>query len=177
MHRAGAYLQGERWSEEGNDSAVLRSVELAARETRSPLERLETALHPWVSFAIMPLFALANAGVPLHFADFREPVAVAVMIGLVVGKPVGILGLSWLAVRLGVARLTAGVNWSVLAAGGILAGIGFTMALFIASLALEGSLLNAAKVGILSASVLCATGVALLFWLLPQPSQAERSAV
>jgi NhaA family Na+:H+ antiporter len=156
---------------------ILRSVELAARETRSPLERLETALHAWVSFAIMPLFALANAGVPIHFADFREPIATAVMIGLVVGKPVGIVGLSWLAVRFGVAWLPVGVNWSILAAGGVLAGIGFTMALFIASLALEEGLLNAAKVGILSASALCAvTGVALLFWLLPQPSQSERSA-
>jgi len=118
----------------------------------------------------MPLFALANAGVSINVTDFREPVAVAVMVGLGVGKPIGIVSFSWLAVRVGIARLPAGVNWSILAAGGILAGIGFTMALFIASLALEGVLLNAAKVGILSGSALSAViGSLLLFWLLPKP--------
>ena len=118
----------------------------------------------------MPLFALANAGVAINFSDFREPVAVAVMVGLGVGKPIGIVSFSWLAVRLGIAKLPDGVNWSVFAASGILAGIGFTMALFIASLALEDVLLNAAKVGILSVSALCAViGSLLLFWLLPKP--------
>jgi NhaA family Na+:H+ antiporter len=178
VHRFAAYLQGERWGGDGGDRAVLRSVELAARETLSPLERLETALHPWVSFVIMPIFALANAGVPINLRDFREPVAAAVMVGLVVGKPLGIAGCSWLAVRFGIARLPERVTWSVLTAGGILAGIGFTMALFIAGLALEGGLLNAAKVGTLSASTLCAvTGVLLLFWRLPQPAPSERSIV
>jgi NhaA family Na+:H+ antiporter len=110
--------------------------------------------------------------------DFGEPVAVAVMVGLGVGKPVGIVSFSWLAVRMGIAKLPEGVSWSVLAAGGILAGIGFTMALFIASLALEGALLNAAKVGILSGSALSAvTGSLLLLWLLPKPvSSAGRPA-
>lgn len=174
VQKFAAYLQGERWSGEGRNHVALCSVELAARETLSPLERLESALHPWVSFVIMPIFALANAGVQLNLIDFREPVAVAVLIGLAVGKPVGIVGSSWLAVRLGVARLPDGVNWSVLTAGGILAGIGFTMALFIAGLTLEGRLLNAAKVGILTASALCAViGVVLLFRLLPKPPPSE----
>jgi NhaA family Na+:H+ antiporter len=174
VQKFAAYLQGEHWSSEDRNHVALCSVELAVRETLSPLERLETALHPWVSFVIMPIFALANAGVQLNLIDFREPVAVAVLIGLAVGKPVGIVGSSWLAVRLGVARLPDGVNWSVLTAGGILAGIGFTMALFIAGLALEGRLLNAAKVGILSASALCAViGVVLLFRLLPKPPPSE----
>lgn len=168
-----AYVEGERWNNDGKDHAALRDVRVAAREVLSPLERLETALHPWVSFVIMPLFALANAGVSINFTDFREPVAVAVMVGLGVGKPVGIVSFSWLAVRVGIAKLPEGVSWSVLAAGGILAGIGFTMALFIAGLALEGALLNAAKVGILSGSALCAAiGSLLLFWLLPKPASS-----
>ena len=172
------YIHGERWSGAGKYQQAVQAIEVAARETLSPLERLEIALHPWVSFVIMPLFALANAGVAINFSDFRDPVAVAVMVGLGVGKPIGIVSFSWLAVRLGIAKLPDGVNWRVLAAGGILAGIGFTMALFIASLALEGALLNAAKVGILSVSALCAViGSLLLFWLLPKPiSSAGRIA-
>ncbi len=165
-----AYVEGERWSNEGKNHAALRDIQVAAREILSPLERLETALHPWVSFVIMPLFALANAGVAINVMDFGEPVAIAVMVGLGVGKPVGIVSFSWLAVRVGIAKLPEGVNWSILTAGGILAGIGFTMALFIAGLALEGVLLNAAKVGILSGSALSAViGTLLLFWLLPRP--------
>lgn len=165
-----AYVQGERWNNGERDHGALRAIEVAARETLSPLERLEIGLHPWVSFVIMPLFALANAGVSINFMDFREPVAVAVMVGLGVGKPVGIVSFSWIAVRVGIAKLPEGVSWSILAAGGVLAGIGFTMALFIADLALEGVLLNAAKVGILSGSALCAVvGSLLLFWLLPKP--------
>lgn len=178
VQQFGAYVQGERWNNGERDPATLRAIEVAARETLSPLERLEIALHPWVSFVIMPLFALANAGVAINVMDFGEPVAVAVMVGLGVGKPVGIVGFSWLAVRLGIARLPVGVNWGVLTAGGVLAGIGFTMALFIASLALDGVLLNAAKVGILSGSALSAViGSLLLFWLLPKPvSSASRTA-
>src|SRR4029077_216342 len=99
-------------------------------ETVSPLEYLESTLHPWVSFVIMPVFARANAGVPLHLASFLDPVAPAVPAGLVVGKPVGILLFSWLAVRAGVARLPDAVGWRAVAGGGCLAGIGFTMALF-----------------------------------------------
>jgi len=89
----------------------------------SPLEYLERGLHPWVSFVVMPVFALANAGVAFHPRDVTDPVAVAVAAGLVVGKPVGIVVASWLAVRTGVARLPAGVGWGALAGAGLLAGI------------------------------------------------------
>lgn len=165
-----AYVQGDPWSNGGKDPKALRAIAVAARETLSPLERLETALHPWVSFVIMPLFALANAGVSINLSDFREPVAVAVMVGLAVGKPVGIVSFSWLAVWVGIAKLPEGVSWSIFTAGGILAGIGFTMALFIAGLALENTLLNAAKVGILSGSAVAAVfGSLLLLWFLPKP--------
>jgi NhaA family Na+:H+ antiporter len=143
-------------------------------ETLSPLERLETALHPWVSFGILPLFAFANAGVPVRAGAFANPVAIAVILGLMLGKPIGITLFSWLAVRTGLSRRPADISWGVLAAGGVLAGIGFTMSLFITGLALEESLQDAAKVGILSASTLCAAiGTALLLWLLPRPSQSR----
>jgi len=135
-----------------------------AHETVSPLDRLETALHPWVAFGIMPLFALANAGVGIDLSALGSPVAVAVAIGLVVGKPLGILAFSWAAVRLGLARLPTGVSWRVLLGAGCLAGIGFTMSLFIAGLvALKGDLLDAGKAGILTGSVVSAAlGTTLL---------------
>jgi NhaA family Na+:H+ antiporter len=168
----GAFLQGGSWEAAHERQALLQSVEQSARETMSPLERLETTLHPWVSFAIMPLFALANAGVPIRADAFTDSVTVAVIAGLVVGKPLGIALLSWLAVRSGLAQLPQGVSWGVVTAGGILAGIGFTMSLFIAGLALNDPILDAAKVGILAASILCAVlGTSLLLWLLPGQPQ------
>ena len=100
----------------------------------------------------MPVFALANAGVAFELADFADPVAVAVAVGLVVGKPLGVVVVSWLAVRAGWAQLPEGIDWSIMVGAGFLAGIGFTMALFIAGLALDGDTLDAAKVGILGAS-------------------------
>ena len=131
-------------------------MERAARGSISPLERFETACTRWVGFAIMPLFALANAGVRFEPADLADPVAVAVMLGLVIGKPIGILLFSWLAVKTGLARLPIGVTWAAVAGGGFSAGIGFTMAIFIAGLALQGAMLGAAKVGILAGSVVSA---------------------
>ena len=118
----------------------------------------------------MPLFALANAGIPISFADFGNPVSVAVFIGFVLGKPLGIATFSWLAVRWGVAIRPTDVSWGALAASGVLAGIGFTMALLIADLAFSKSLLNAVKLGILCASIVSAVaGLALLRWLSPKP--------
>jgi NhaA family Na+:H+ antiporter len=177
VHKLGGFLQGDSSRVAHERQAVLRSVERAARETISPLERLETALHPWVGFVIMPLFAFANAGVPIEVGAFTESVAVAVVVGLGVGKPLGIVLFSWIAVRAGLAKLPDGVSWGILAAGGVLAGIGFTMSLFIAGLALTDRLLDAAKIGILSGSALCAVlGMALLLWLLPKPAPAGSGA-
>jgi NhaA family Na+:H+ antiporter len=130
-------------------------------------------LHPWVGFVIMPIFALANAGVPLALSDFGQPVAIAVMAGLVVGKPLGILLLSWIVVRLFLKRMPAGLSWGVILGAGCLAGIGFTMALFIAGQALENELLDAAKVGIIGGSLISAiVGMTLLVALLPPKSPA-----
>jgi NhaA family Na+:H+ antiporter len=145
-----------RLRDDGEDDVAPRDLELlqfAARESVSPVERLETALHPWVGFVIMPVFALANAGVEVKLAAVRDPVAVAVAVGLVLGKPVGIVAFSYLAVRSRLAVLPAGVNWLAMAGAGALGGIGFTMSLFVAGLAFEpGELLDAAKIGILCGS-------------------------
>lgn len=148
----------------------MQLAEIAARETLSPVERLEIALHSWVGFLIMPLFAFANAGLPILLSDLRNPVTTAVFVGFVFGKPMGVLSFSWLTLRWGIAVRPPELSWPLLAAGALLAGIGFTMALFIANLAFSESLINAAKLGILSASVVSATaGVALLAWFSSKP--------
>jgi NhaA family Na+:H+ antiporter len=144
----------------------LQVAEIAARETLSPVERLEIVLHPWVAFVIMPLFAFANAGLPLSLADLGPSVTVAVFVGFALGKPIGILTFSWLAVRSGIATRPPDLSWRLLAGGGLLAGIGFTMALFIANLAFSKNMIDSAKLGIFLASVASAVaGLALLRWL------------
>jgi NhaA family Na+:H+ antiporter len=143
----------------------LRQVALARREAVSPAEFLIEALHPWVAFAIMPIFALANAGVSLHgiaSTAVAGRAGVAVALALVLGKPLGIIALSLLAIALGLSSLPAGLNARHLVLLGTVAGIGFTMSLFIAQLAFsEPSLLAAARLGVLAAS-----GAAMLIGLL-----------
>jgi NhaA family Na+:H+ antiporter len=156
------------------DRRGLQLVEAATREALSPVERLEIALHPWVGFAIMPLFAFANAGVPISVADLRGSVAMSVFAGFVFGKPVGVLTLSWVAVRLGLATRPPELSWGMLAAGSLLTGIGFTMALFIANAAFSHDLLNGAKLGILSASIVsAAVGILVLTWLTTKSGSAD----
>jgi NhaA family Na+:H+ antiporter len=163
LDRVVAYPPGDHWSGDTEDRKSLRIAEAAARETLSPVERLEIMLHPWVGFVIMPLFAFANAGVPFSLSGLGNPVTVAIFVGFALGKPIGVLGFSWLAVRTGIALRPPDLNWVLLTAGGFLAGIGFTMALFIANLAFGESLINSAKLGILAASVFSAVvGLVLL---------------
>ena len=160
-----AHPASDEGSGDTRDRNTLQVAEVAARETLSPVERLEIALHPWVGFVIMPLFAFANAGVPLSMDILDGPVTLAVLAGFAVGKPVGVLSFSWLAVRSGIAIRPPELSWGSLAGGGLLAGIGFTMALFIANLAFSESLIGSAKLGILLASVVSAVaGLALLTW-------------
>ena len=155
---------------------VVGQLATAAVESVSPLRRLESMLQPWVAFGIMPLFALANAGVSLEAGAFADPVAVAVAIGLVVGKPLGIMLFSWFAVRSGAGLLPEGVDWKVLLGAACLAGIGFTMSLFIAGLAFDGELLDAAKVGTLvGSSVSAVAGFVMLFWFLRQNKQSNEA--
>ena len=124
------------------------------------MHKFEAALHPWVTFFIMPVFALANAGVELSGDLFALPVPAAAMgifFGLLLGKPVGITLLSFIAVKSGVAELPAGVNWKQVFALGVIAGIGFTMSIFIDGLAFESqSLVNIGKVAILCTSLVAA---------------------
>ncbi len=127
----------------------------------APVTRVQRTLHPWVAYGVMPLFALANAGVSLGGIDLGAPAAhsvlLGVLLGLVVGKPIGIVAVSWLAVRLGGARLPPGVTWGGVWLIGLLAGIGFTMSIFVAMLAFDdAALLAAAKLGVLLASVIAA---------------------
>jgi Na+:H+ antiporter, NhaA family len=161
-------LRSHTWSDRSEGTARARRIRRALRESVSPLEYIETALHPWVGFLILPLFALANAGVALHLGSLAAPGAIAIALALVVGKPLGILLASWLAVRLGLAQLPDGVGWGSMAGSGALGGIGFTMALFIAELALKDALLDIAKVGIIIGSaVAAALGMGVLVWTLP----------
>jgi NhaA family Na+:H+ antiporter len=154
---------------------LLQEVRQLSREAQSPLEYLTHQLHPWVAFFVMPVFALANAGVALDASTLgmaeERAVALSVACGLILGKPLGIALFALAAVRLRLAALPAGVTPGALLGAGLLGGIGFTMALFITALAFgESSLAAAAKVGVLTASVFaCGCGIALLAWVLPRP--------
>lgn len=157
---------GDRRSGGDGDRRALRAAGTAARESLSPVERLLTTLHPWVAFGVMPIFALANAGVPIFPPELGHPVAIAVVAGFILGKPLGVVGFAWLAVCLRLAVRPRGLDWSTLAGGGLLAGIGFTMALFIANLAFHDHLREVAKVGIMAGSLASAvSGIAVLSWL------------
>ncbi|MFO0591873.1 MAG: Na+/H+ antiporter NhaA [Polyangiaceae bacterium] len=139
--------------------AVLDRVAEARREAVSPVVRLIDALHPWVAFGIMPLFAFANAGVRVNDVNLGGTatpwIVTGVVVGLCAGKPIGIVLASLLAVKLGIASRPRGVTWRGILVMGIVAGIGFTMAIFIASLAFrDPGLLGAAKLAVLAASVL-----------------------
>jgi Na+/H+ antiporter NhaA len=145
---------------------LARTARGALRTAVSPNERLQTLWHPWTSYVIVPLFALANAGVHLS-SDFlasaySSPVTLGILFGYVLGKPIGIVGSAWLATRLSRGRLRPPVGWASVAAAGTIAGIGFTVSILIADLAFHGAALDQAKVGVLSAAVLAAA----LTWLL-----------
>jgi NhaA family Na+:H+ antiporter len=143
------------------DAADVRDISFRIRESVSVSERLQEALHPWVSYVVIPLFALANAGIPLSadaVADAAgSAITLGVVAGLVVGKVVGVLGASVLAVRFGFAQLPTGVGWRHMAGLSALAGIGFTVSIFISGLAFDDTgLQDQAKIGVLAASVLAA---------------------
>ncbi len=136
--------------------ALLEEAESTLIHVQSPLHRLEHLLHPWVAYLILPVFAFMNAGVALAGTTVGA-VALGVFTGLVLGKPLGIFLFAYLAVRTGLAQLPHGVGWSAILGAGLVAGIGFTMALFIAGLAFTPALLDQAKVGVLAGSVVAAS--------------------
>ena len=145
---------------------LARTARSAVRSAVSPNERLQALWHPWTSYVIVPLFALANAGVHLSGSflatAFTSAVTLGILFGYVIGKPVGIVGATFLATRLSRGRLRPSVGWASIAGGGTIAGIGFTVSILIASLAFHGDELAEAKVGVLSAA-LAAAG---LTWIL-----------
>jgi Na+/H+ antiporter NhaA len=145
---------------------LARSAGIGLRDAISPNERLQLRYHPWTSYVIVPLFALANAGIAIDGGfltqGFTSPITLGILFGYVAGKPIGILGGSWLVTRLSGGRLRPPVGWAAVAGGGTIAGIGFTVALLVATLAFTGSQLEEAKLGILSA----AAAAALVTWLL-----------
>jgi NhaA family Na+:H+ antiporter len=150
--------KGENVLSNEERQAALHALNHAAYKLEPPLHELEHNLHPWVVFAIMPLFALANAGVPLGggvVEALTSPVALGIVAGLVVGKQLGITLFAWLAVRSGFSELPEGIGWRHVYGVGWLAGIGFTMSLFISDLAFsEDSLIEDAKLGIECASLI-----------------------
>jgi Na+:H+ antiporter, NhaA family len=137
----------------------VRMTAYAIRGSVSACDRLIDGLHPWTSYVIVPLFAVANAGVEISGDELRDPSAVfvGVLLGLVVGKLVGITAFSWLTVRLGLGRLPAGTHWGHITGVATVAGIGFTVSLFITGLAFDDvGLQDDAKLGTLSASIVAA---------------------
>jgi len=149
--------------------AVVRSLENGVHNVEAPLQRLEHTWHVPVAYIVIPIFALANAGIPLEFGSlgetFSHPVLLGVSLGLVLGKFIGITGASWLILKLGVAKLPKDTSFTQIAGVSLLAGIGFTMSIFVAQLGFvqNEELLLMAKTGILAASIF--SGVAGFIWL------------
>jgi NhaA family Na+:H+ antiporter len=151
-------------------ASISKAMERSAIAVQSPLQRMEHALTPWVTFGVIPVFALANAGIDLTRIEFTRALASAVTLGtasgLVLGKLVGVSAFCWIAVRLGFAERPHGVQWKHILGAAWLAGIGFTMSVFITQLAFSDAvLIDDAKLGILVGSACSAViGLAWLFW-------------
>ncbi|MCW3064496.1 MAG: nhaA [Solirubrobacterales bacterium] len=161
---------------------VARTAQRSVASAISPNDRLQYRLHPWTSFVIVPLFALANAGIHVSgglLADaVGSPITLGILVGYVVGKPLGILGASALVLRLPLG-LRRGLSWPVITAGGVVAGIGFTVSLLISSLAFHGRQLDEAKLGVLAAAVVASLGgwgAARLIARLPASLRARQIA-
>ncbi|OEF23507.1 Na+/H+ antiporter NhaA [Vibrio rumoiensis] len=147
---------------------------------KSPLKTLEHALHPYVSFLILPIFAFANAGIALDGVSWdglASTVPMGIALGLLIGKPLGVFSFSWISVKLGVAQLPTGINFKHIFAVSVLCGIGFTMSIFISSLAfvnVDAAFDTYARLGILIGSTTAAVlGYALLHWFLPKEAHVE----
>lgn len=157
-------------------------IPLKGGQNNSPSEQLEHLLHPWVAYLILPLFAFANAGIQLDgvtLTNLASALPIGVALGLLIGKPTGIFLFSWLALKLGVAKLPAKINLKQIFAVSVLCGIGFTMSIFIASLAFEGldNFSTYARLGILIGSTLAAIlGLLLLNSVLPKKPISTKAA-
>lgn len=149
--------------------SIVHEMEQITEDATAPLQELEHALMPFVTFMIMPIFALANAGVVVaddFLGVLANPVAIGIIAGLFIGKPLGILAFAWLAVKLKVAELPNDVNFLQISAAGMLAGVGFTMALFISTLAWpDDSLVEIAKTGVLVGSFMSAVVASIILFV------------
>jgi NhaA family Na+:H+ antiporter len=159
------------------DAESLRAITTQGQETVSVAERLEHLLHPWTSFVVIPLFALANAGLVLSMdtarAGLTSSVTLGITLGLVAGKIIGIAGMSWLAIRMGLGEAPVGVEWRHLVGAAAVAGIGFTVSLFITGLAFDDALLvDAARLGVFSGSIVAGL---LGAWILRRPERPPGS--
>ena len=169
--------QGTNVMTNHDQQVAIHGLEKSCEAAQTPLLRMEHGISLWVAFMIIPIFALSNAGVHLN-VDFASaishPVTLGIILGLVIGKPLGITLLAWAAVRMGLASLPHGVTWGQIHGVSWLGGIGFTMSLFVANLAFgEGSaLLDAAKIGVLAASAIAA----VVGWFLLRPRQPRSAA-
>ena len=167
LREVAARFSGDAGIEERH--AALWELEDITQHAQAPMLRMEHGLHPWVAFAVVPLFALANAGVriPADFgAALAQPVVIGIVVGLVLGKQLGITAAAWLVVRSGFASLPDGVAWRHMYGVAWLGGIGFTMSLFVAELAFPNPVLeDAAKLGILLASVIAGCGGFVVLFL------------
>jgi NhaA family Na+:H+ antiporter len=157
-------------------TALLVPAKDPAHPQHPPASRLEHSLHPWVAFGILPVFAFANAGVNLSGMTLRsllDPIPLGILLGLFVGKQIGVFTFSWVAVKSGLARLPTGVTFAQVYGAAILCGIGFTMSLFIGMLAFEntgaGEVIVSDRLGILAGTLLSAVfGSLVLHWVLPR---------
>jgi NhaA family Na+:H+ antiporter len=173
-----AHVPGTHVLCDDTQQLVALDIRREARHTAPPLQRLEFALHPWTTYVILPLFALGNAAVRLVGEDVRvllaTPVALGVLFGLVIGKPLGIAAMTWIATKTGVADLPESVGWTHILGAGLLGGIGFTMSLFISSIAFrDAAETTEAKIAILLASVIAGLlGYLVLRFLTKRPERA-----
>ena len=159
-------------------AGLARSAQRGVASAVSPNERLQYRLHPWTSFVIVPLFALANAGIHVSGGLLSDaagsPITLGIVLGYVVGKPVGVLLGAWIGTRLPLG-LQRSLSWPVIAGGGVVAGIGFTVSLLIASLAFHGRDLEEAKVGVLVAALLASLGAWAVFRLIARLPEGLRA--
>ena len=172
-------------NDEEKAQAIVEQIEMLSRGTEGPMERLERTVHPWVAFAILPIFALANAGIVFTSDTLSEAlssrITLGVAVALLVGNPLGVLGMTWLAVRLGIGQLPSTVRWRHILGVGFLAGIGFTVAIFVSGIAFdEHAVGDQAKMGVFAASLIAGvTGYLFLRIAGTRPlhrsSQIERS--
>lgn len=159
---------------------LLRTAQLGLDSAVSPNERLQRQFHPWTSYVIVPLFALANAGVVVRGAflahALRSPITLGIVVGSVLGKPIGVIASSWLVTKVSRGRIRPPVGWAALTGGGTIAGVGFTVSLLISNLAFRGQQLEEAKLGVLIASIVASLAtffVLRLALLLPDARRAR----